>query len=74
MQKTWVSSLGQEDALEKVMAIYSSILVWKIPWTEDPGQLQSMGCMKGLEIALCSQNLGLLLLSNFIRFLPIFRV
>jgi len=41
MQKTWVSSLGQEDALEKVMATYSSILVWKIPWTEDPGQLQS---------------------------------
>ena len=38
----WVQSLGQEDALEKEMAIHSSILVWTIPWTEEPGSLQSM--------------------------------
>ena len=43
MQKTWVQSLGQEDPLEKEMAIHSSILAWKIPWTEEPGGLQSTG-------------------------------
>ena len=42
-QETWVLSLGQEDPLEKGMAIHSSILAWKIPWTEEPGGLQSMG-------------------------------
>ena len=44
MQETWVRSLGQEDPLEKEMANYSSILAWKIPWTEESGGLQSMGC------------------------------
>ena len=39
-----VGSLGQEDPLEKEMATHSSILAWKIPWTEEPGGLQSMGC------------------------------
>ena len=39
----WVRSLGQEDALEEGMAIHSSILAWRIPWTEEPGGLQSMG-------------------------------
>ena len=43
MQETWVWSLSQEDPLEKEMATQSSILAWKIPWTEEPGQLQSMG-------------------------------
>ena len=43
MRETWVQSLGQEDALEKEMAIHSSILPWKIPWTEESGRLQSMG-------------------------------
>ena len=43
MQETWVPSLGQEDPLEKGMATHSSILVWEIPWTEEPGGLQSMG-------------------------------
>ena len=42
-QETWVQSLGQEDPLEEDMANYSSILAWKIPWTEEPGRLQSMG-------------------------------
>ena len=41
--ETWVQSLGQEDLLEKEMATHSSILAWKIPWTEDPGRLQSRG-------------------------------
>ena len=43
MQKTWVQSLGWEDPLEKEMAAHSSILAWRIPWTEEPGRLQSMG-------------------------------
>ena len=43
MQKTWVQSLGQEDPLEKKMANHSSIIVWEIPWTTEPGRLQSIG-------------------------------
>ena len=43
MQETRVKSLGQEDSLEKGMAIHSSILAWEIPWTEEPDGLQSMG-------------------------------
>ena len=43
MQETWVPSLGWEDPLEKEMATHSSTLAWKIPWTEEPGGLQSMG-------------------------------
>ena len=42
----WVLSLGQEDPLEKEMATHSSILAWRIPWTEDPCGLQSMGSQK----------------------------
>ena len=42
MRETWAQSLGQEDPLEKEMAIHSSTLAWKIPWTEEPGRLQSM--------------------------------
>ena len=43
MQETQVPSLGQEDSLEKGMATHSSTLAWRIPWTEGPGGLQSMG-------------------------------
>ena len=43
MWETWVRSLGQEDPLEKGMASYSSVLAWRISWTEEPGGLQSMG-------------------------------
>ena len=43
MQETQVWFLGQEDPLEKEMATHSSILAWRIPWTEEPGRLQSMG-------------------------------
>ena len=46
MQETWVQSLGWEDLLEKEMATHSSILAWKIPWTEEPGKLQSMGSQR----------------------------
>ena len=46
MQETWVQSLGLEDPLEKEMAPHSSTLAWKIPWTEEPGGLQSMGLQK----------------------------
>ena len=43
MQETWVQSLDQEYLLEKEMAAHSSILAWRIPWTEEPGGLPSMG-------------------------------
>ena len=46
MQETRIQSLGQEDILEKEMATHSSILAWKILWTEKPGGLQSMGSQK----------------------------
>ena len=46
MRETQVQSLGWEDPLEEGMAIHSSILAWKIPWTEDPGRLQSMGSQR----------------------------
>ena len=46
MWETWVQSLGREDFLEKEMATHSSILAWKIPWTEEPGRLQSMGSQR----------------------------
>ena len=44
--ETWVRSLGQEDPLEKEMATHSSNLAWKIPWTEEPGRLWSMGSQR----------------------------
>ena len=44
MQETWIQSLGQEDALGKGKATHSSILAWRIPRTEEPGRLQSIGC------------------------------
>ena len=43
VQETWVRFLGWEDLLEKEMATHSSILAWRIPWTEEPGRLQSIG-------------------------------
>ena len=48
MQGMWVRSLGWEDPLEKEMAAHSSILAWEIPWTEEPGGLESVGLQKGL--------------------------
>ena len=46
MQETQVQPLGREDLLEKEMATHSSILAWGIPWTEEPGGLQSMGSQR----------------------------
>ena len=46
MWETWVRSLGREDPLEKEMVTHSSILAWRIPWTEKPGRLQSMGLQR----------------------------
>jgi len=45
-QEMWVQSLGWEDPLEEEMATHSSILAWRIPWTEDPGGLQAMGLQR----------------------------
>ena len=46
MQQTWVRFLGWDDPLEKEMATHSSILIWKIPWVEEPGGLQSLGSQR----------------------------
>ena len=46
MQEAWVQFLGQEDALEGERATHSSILAWRIPWTEEPGTLQSIGSQR----------------------------
>ena len=49
MQETWVPSLGQEDPLEEGVATHSSILVWRIPWTEEPGGPQSTGLQRLIQ-------------------------
>ena len=46
MQKTWVRSLGQDDPLEEGTATHSSVLAWRIPWTEESGGLQSVGSQR----------------------------
>ena len=46
MRETWIQSLGWEDPLEKEMATHSSILAWRIPWTEEPAGLQSTGLQR----------------------------
>ena len=46
MQETQIQSLDQEDSLEKEMTTHSSILAWELPWTEEPGRLQSMGSQR----------------------------
>ena len=46
MQENWIQSLGWEDSLVKGMATHSSILAWRIPWTQEPGGLQSMGLQR----------------------------
>ena len=46
MQETWVGSLGREDPLKKGMVTHSSILAWRIPWTEELGRLQSIGSQR----------------------------
>ena len=51
MQEMQIQSLGGEDALEKEMATHSSVLAWKIPWTEDPGRLQSIGSQSHTQLS-----------------------
>ena len=50
MQETWVQSSGRENPLEKRMETHSSILAWRVPWTEEPGGLQPMGVTKELDM------------------------
>ena len=50
VQETQVRSLGREDPLEKGMAAHPSILAWRIPWTEEPGELQSMGSQSRTQL------------------------
>ena len=57
MQETWVRSLGLEDSLEKEMATHSSILAWRIPWTKEPGGLQSMGHQERLRANACVKGI-----------------
>ena len=57
MQETWVQSLGQEDPLEKGEATHSSILAWRIPWTEEPGGLQSMGLQRDTHTHTHTRNI-----------------
>ena len=51
MQETWVGSLGWEDSLEKEMATHSCTLAWRIPWTEEPGKLQSTGSLSWTRLS-----------------------
>ena len=67
MRETWVGSLGREDPLEKEMAIHSSTLAWKIPWTEEPGRLQSMGSQRVGHNWATSLSLSLNFLDSFVK-------
>ena len=49
IQETWVQSLGWDDPMEKGVAIHSSILAWRIPWTEEPGRLQPMASQRAFD-------------------------
>ena len=51
MQDTWVDPLGWEDPLEEGMAAHSSILAWRIPWTEEPDRLRSMGSQRVTQLS-----------------------
>ena len=58
MQETWFHSLGGEDSLEKGMATHSTILAWRIPWTEEPDGLQSMGSQRvGHDLVIKQQQM-----------------
>ena len=51
LQETWVQSLSREDPLEEDMATHFSVLAWKIPWTEEPGGLQSIGSQSQTQLS-----------------------
>ena len=68
MWETWVRSLGREDSLEKEMAIHFSTIAWKIPWTEEPGRLQSMGLQRvGHDWAIFTASLCGERISHFLQ-------
>ena len=70
MQETQVQSLGGEDPLEKEIASHSSILAWEIPWTEEPGGLQSMGSQRvGHDLMTKINIFGLALILQYYVFL-----
>ena len=64
LRETWVRSLGQEDPLEKEMATHSSILAWRIPWTEEPDRLQSIGSQRVGHNCATSLSLSLYNIEN----------
>ena len=69
MRETRVQALGQEDLLEKGMATHSSILAWKIPWTQKPGRVQSMGLQRVRhDLATENNNMSQFLVSLFYFF------
>ena len=68
MWETLVLSLGQEDPLEKEMATHSSILVWKTPWMEEPGRLQSMGLQRVRHDRVVSLSLFLRPIAHFSKY------
>ena len=68
MQGTRVLSLGQEDPLEEGMAIHSSILIWRIPWTEEPGRQQSIGSQRVGHECVTNTFTFSLSLNNYIAF------
>ena len=69
MWKTWVQSLGQEDPLEERMAAHPSILAWRIPWTEEPGGLQSMGSQRaGHDLAIDTSTTDFITTDLFLQY------
>ena len=70
MWETWVRSLGWADPLEKEMATHSSILAWKIPWTEEPGGLQSTGSQRVGHDSATEHTLWLRCRKDFLRIRP----
>ena len=72
MWETQVQSLGWEDPLEKEMAIHSSTIAWKIPWTEEPGRLQSMGLQRAGHNCVTSLSVSWLFTSVYLFYVWIF--
>ena len=76
MQETWIRSLGEEDPLEKEMATHSSTLAWKIPWTQEPGRLQSMESQRETSLSLSNRSIPIIgskTMTNWALFLELIR-
>ena len=63
-EETWIPSLGWEDPLEKEMATHSRILAWKIPWTEEPGGLESLGSHRQIPLSRRKHRLALIIIDE----------